>query len=104
MKLRMYSIYDTVTDVFHPPFYAHNIGHAKRAIAEQISNTQSAYSKYPGDYVVYEVGEFDDSDGVIQMVTNPGGVPSEKPVRVFGLKDVIASHLRAPKQGDDASE
>jgi hypothetical protein len=57
MKLVMYSIYDSVAEVFNKPFVAPNDATAVRAFE---GNKEDANIK---DYVLYRVGEWNDASG-----------------------------------------
>ena len=66
MRTNLYSIYDTISQVFWKPFTEHNDESAKRAF-------QNSASEQPNinDYCLYHLGEYDDNNGVITPVT-PG--------------------------------
>lgn len=65
MIKRMFAIYDAKTQVYHPPFMAHNEQDAMRQVLEVISEGRNMISKYPADYTLVEVGSFDDSKGIV---------------------------------------
>lgn len=73
MKLKAYAIRDVVSDTFHAPFFAPSDGVAKRVVSEILRNPGSELSKYPRDYMVFRVGEYDTETGalapeVVEMV------------------------------------
>tara|TARA_Y100001968_G_scaffold310220_1_gene330928 strand:+ start:98 stop:403 length:306 start_codon:yes stop_codon:yes gene_type:complete len=58
----IFSIYDNVAQIFEPPFTEKNKGTAIRRIQDLIqNNTQSPYSKFPDNFVLYHIGYFDNS-------------------------------------------
>lgn len=66
MILRLYSLYDEKTEIFHPPYFCHNAGHAVRTFSELFSRPGTTVNRHPGDFTLYETGEFDDSTGKIE--------------------------------------
>jgi len=71
MNYGIYSVYDTKSNVYAQPFYAPNRAVALRHFNGAKEDEQSIISKYPGDFVLYELGVFDDNAGTIQISTNP---------------------------------
>lgn len=67
MIMKMYMIYDSKTECFAQPAFFPNKGTALRAVMEAAHDSQTNLAKYPGDFTVFEVGEFDDNRGVIDM-------------------------------------
>ena len=43
-------------------------GAAIRAFSDAVNDPQTVLSRHPGDYVLYQVGEFNDSDGTLKTV------------------------------------
>lgn len=65
------SIYDSKTEAFLPPTVVDSIGGALRELEHCVqNNTNHDFSKYPADYTVYEIAQFDKLTGQI--------TPSEK--------------------------
>lgn len=65
MKLRMYSVYDSKALVYGQPMFISSVGSAIRAFTDLCNDPQSIVCKHPTDFVLYEVGEYDDSTGVV---------------------------------------
>lgn len=61
----LYSIYDLKTLAYSPPFMAHANGDAIRSFQELINDKQSMPSKYPADFYLVKLGEFDERTGVL---------------------------------------
>ena len=66
MRTQIYSIFDTVALVYNKPFTEHNDESAKRAF-QSTATDQPNY----GDYSLYNVGEWDDSTGIIISMKEP---------------------------------
>jgi len=71
MILKAFSIYDGKTSSFLRPFFEAHTGSALRSFEEACSEPTSPFHKFPTDFVLYEVGTFEDSSGVL----TPHGVP-----------------------------
>ncbi len=68
MKLKMFSMYDMKAEAFITPFFLHNENMAKRAIYDASSMDTHMFSKHPEDYALYHLGEFDDSNGMVESL------------------------------------
>jgi len=60
MFLNLYTIYDTVSEVFNKPFADINDASAIRAFSESVKD-----QAHKNDYVIYHIGGFDDNSGQI---------------------------------------
>lgn len=67
MKLKIYSVYDSKAKAYNSPFYLRNSGEATRGFSDVVNDGKSQISKYPEDYTLFELGEFDDEMGSIAM-------------------------------------
>lgn len=63
MKLNAYSIFDNKALTYHPPFFTHTDGAAVRMVQDLANDTNTQVGRHPGDYVLYYVGTYDDSNG-----------------------------------------
>lgn len=63
MKVIAYAIYDTKAEFFQRPFFAQTDGIALRAVVDESLRRGSELNKHPSDYIVFAIGEFDDSNG-----------------------------------------
>lgn len=69
MKVGLYAIYDTKASYFMTPWPCRNVGIARREFATAVSNKDTALGRYPADYVLYHVGEYNDADGTVASLT-----------------------------------
>jgi hypothetical protein len=67
----MYSIYDSVSEIFNKPFPAHNDADATRAFDDSLME-----SKRKNEYVLYYLGDFNDTTGQINKAQEPVKVKS----------------------------
>lgn len=66
MILSVYSIYDEKAAAYLNPFYSQNDNVAIRAIAEILHDPLHAFSRFPSDYTLYYLGEFDNIIGAFK--------------------------------------
>jgi hypothetical protein len=63
MKLKVFTIYDAKAEAYLQPFFLSTKGQAIRSITEALANTEHQFAKYPQDFTLFELGEYDDSNG-----------------------------------------
>lgn len=59
MKLRAFSLRDTKSETFGAPFFVPTAGIALRVVTELVNDRRTDVGKYPDDFILYDVGEFD---------------------------------------------
>lgn len=67
--LKCFSVFDTKSKAFSKPVYCITRGVVIRSITEELKNADSDYAKYPSDFTLFEVGEWDDSTGMFTSKT-----------------------------------
>jgi hypothetical protein len=65
----MYTVYDSKSETYTNPFYFRNKGECIRSFTETVNDSQSTFSKYPADFTLFEIGDFDEFSGVLQPYT-----------------------------------
>jgi len=66
MKKVYYAIYDRKAEMFSAPFLEIKDGTAIRAVQDQVINSPDhPFAKYPSDFSLHRLGEFDEASGVI---------------------------------------
>ena len=78
MLLIVCSVYDTVSQVFSPPFLQRNVMEAERSFRDACS--QGACGKHPEDLRLMRLAVFDDTDGTFQQSSPPVLICSGVPV------------------------
>jgi len=63
MKLNAYSVYDNKALQYYPPFFVSTDGAAVRNFADLANDSNTNVGRHPGDFVLYFVGMYDDSNG-----------------------------------------
>ena len=67
MIIKMFNVYDSKVEAYHRPFFANSTGEAKRMIIEAAKDESSMLFQYPADFTLFEIGDFDDNDGQIEL-------------------------------------
>lgn len=65
MKVQMFTIYDKKMQIHQQPFVAINRATMMRTIADGLKRNDSMMSRFPVDYEIYKIGEFDETTGMI---------------------------------------
>lgn len=72
--IRMFAVQDIVAGAFHAPFLASTEGVATRMMSDCVRRPDHPYAAHPADYVLFEVGGFDEitaeliQDGAVRRV------------------------------------
>jgi hypothetical protein len=66
MKLKMFTVRDMKVG-FLSPFCMPTAGKALRAWEQSVNDEKSEFYKYPKDFIIYEMGEFDEETGRVEM-------------------------------------
>ena len=86
----LFSIYDSKTKEYSPPFIAPTKGAAVRMFLEVVMDGTSLVGKYPEDYTLYCIGWWDNGSAVIESVSPEHVVKG----------DVLASGTRPGLEGE----
>lgn len=65
MLILAFSFFDTKAQIFSAPFFMAHRGQALRAAIDLGTDLQTTVGKYPADFVLYELGTFDDQTGTL---------------------------------------
>lgn len=63
MRQRIFAIYDRAACCYSQPFYQQTRGLGERAFTDAICDEKSAMHAHPGDYDLFDLGEYDNEDG-----------------------------------------
>lgn len=67
MKLEMFAIYDLKADSYQTPFFAVNSPVAERMFSAMKSDSTTMVYRFPEDFRLFRVGEFDMVTGVFTV-------------------------------------
>lgn len=71
MIIKAFAIRDTKADAYMQPFFCATNGMAVRAFKDGVNDDKSPFFKHPEDYVLFELGTYDDSSGVLSSLSSP---------------------------------
>lgn len=71
MELKAFSIRDAKAESFNHPYFAKTHGEAERNFRELANDSQSMVCKYPDDYDLYYVGDYDTDSGKFKPTDTP---------------------------------
>lgn len=72
MIMKIFAVKDRKVEAFLQPFFSPTLGSAIRSLSEVLEDEKHTFSKHAADYVLYDLGEYDDATGCIA----PGDIPS----------------------------
>lgn len=62
MKHNVYVVFDQAAGAFLPPWCMHSDAMASRVFGDCVNSKDHQFAAHPGDYSLYRVGEFHDSN------------------------------------------
>jgi len=65
--MKAFAIYDSKTEFYSMPIFCRSFGEAVRIVSQAATNPQSTVSISPGDFTLFEIGEWDDQKGLYTM-------------------------------------
>lgn len=66
---RMFAVQDIKAGAFHAPFPSVSEGTALRFLQDMVNREGHPYNLHPEDYIVFEIGSFDDVSGALAPET-----------------------------------
>lgn len=96
MILPIYTLYDEKTEQHNKPFYFTTENECKRAMVTTVNSGDSLLQKYPGDYTLYHVGDFN---------TETAEIKSIAPIKLVSKLDAfVIHHVEEAIQNDSKNE
>lgn len=71
MQLKMYSVRDAKAEVYNAPFYKRSHGEAERDFTNAVRDEKNPNSKYPEDFDLFYLGDYDDQTGLVSPLNTP---------------------------------
>lgn len=75
MKLIIFSVHDSKAQAYISPFFAATVAVGLRSFTQAVNDPNTNFAAFPGDYTLFEIGEFDVIEGKItphKTVVNHG--------------------------------
>lgn len=66
MILKIFTVYDSKVEAYAQPFLMQSKGAALRAFSDTANDKSTQYNKHPGDFTLFEIGEYDDSNAKLK--------------------------------------
>lgn len=63
--MKIFSIFDEKAEAFLQPFFLATVGQAERALLDAMRDDEHNFSRYPSDFTLFLIGEYDEVTGVI---------------------------------------
>lgn len=68
MIRKVYTIFDSASRIYLPPFHCHAHGEAARAFKDAANSKSHYVGQHPADYTLFHTGHFDDTSGRYVML------------------------------------
>lgn len=71
MKCSLFTVFDSAAARFLEPFYAPTVEYALRQFRTTVNQEGHQFNKFPEDYTLFLIGEFDQEQGTITALDSP---------------------------------
>lgn len=71
MIFQAFTIYDTASATYSPPFFQSTKGLAIRMFSETATDKTTSIGRHPMDFTLFHTGEYDDQTGTMQPALTP---------------------------------
>lgn len=68
MKQLIFTVYDSKAEAYLAPFTTKTLGLAERMFQELVNQDGHQFNRFPGDYTLFCVGEWNEATGVCQAI------------------------------------
>lgn len=69
--MKVFTVYDVKAEAYLNPFIMRSKGEATRGFADEANREDSSIGKHPQDYVLFELGSFDELTGKFDLHAAP---------------------------------
>lgn len=74
IKLLVFSVFDTKAEIYGTPVFFATRGLATRAFEDQCNKLDSPLCDHPGDFTLFQIGEFDSEKGLLIPLPSPASL------------------------------
>lgn len=71
MTKKVFTVYDSKSEVYSPPFFLLSRGEGIRAFSEVVNDPSTSPGKYPEDFTLFEIGQFDETNCKFVLYSTP---------------------------------
>lgn len=75
--LKVFAIYDRKVEAYMQPMFFQTVGQAVRGFSDACKDEKSNLAKHPGDFVLEQLGEFDEHSGELSPLAEIHKVVAE---------------------------
>lgn len=72
--MKMFSVYDSKGQFYSNPFFAKSSAEAIRSFEMGVRDPSTMLSKFPGDFILFELGEFDEVHASFKLLKAPNNL------------------------------
>ncbi len=69
--MKIFTVYDSKAEAFVHHFFSLTAGTAVRSFEQAVNEESHEFAKFAGDYTLFQVGEIEDSTGVVKGLDAP---------------------------------
>lgn len=102
MKLYLFSVYDKVSKMYVDLFTSQTKESAQRSFNSAALNRGTMLAKFPSDFALYCLGEFDNATGEVCGLAVPELVQNS--VEIVSLPDLTKEQVKAMGEGNEGKE
>lgn len=89
MTLKMFSIRDLKAGAFMAPYCKPSLGEGEREFMTLVRDERSSLNKYPEDFQLFYIGDYNDSDAKVVLLNTPQHMIDAKQCVRNSVSDVI---------------
>lgn len=67
MKMKVFTVFDSKAEIFGTPIYSATTASGIRIFEAACNEEGRDFNKWPGDYTLFEIGEWNDNTGHVEM-------------------------------------
>lgn len=64
--MKLYTVYDSKSEAYDRPWVSPSRGIAIRSLLDVLKDQNHPFTKWPGDFTLFEIGSFDEQKGTIE--------------------------------------
>ena len=97
MIVKAFAVYDSKATAYMSPFFFPHAGQAIRAFSDTVNDPSTSLNRHPGDFTLFQIGEFDDETGVF-TATSPVNLGTALNYRQQPSAPLFDERVSAPDQ------
>lgn len=74
MISQIFTVFDSKTEAYMPPFFAPTLGAAIRSFSDTVQEKDHIFNKHAEDYTLFHLGYYDDQTAIIENLKSPKSI------------------------------